>query len=62
MRNKLQISFLTGLLILITGIALICNYEGSATTWPLPIPDRYHFIILFGSVISYQRIVYGILK
>lgn len=53
MRKKLQIGFLTGLAIFITGIALICNYEGSGTTWPLPVPVTYHALILIGASTSW---------
>lgn len=53
MRKKLQIGFLAGLAIFITGIVLICNYEGSGTTWPLLIPYRYHAVIFIGACTSF---------
>lgn len=53
MRKKLQIGFVTGLVILIAGIVLICSYEGSGTAWPLPIPDSYRAVIFTGTCLCF---------
>lgn len=49
MRKKFGIAFVIGVVITITGFALINDFEGSASGWSLPIPGWYRAMIFIGS-------------